>query len=140
MRDIARTFRKDVMKLSRTVLTALFVCTFVVAGHAAALAGSQDTVASSAPQTIAITASNWKFAPSEITVHANQPVKLELSSSEGVHGFSSSDLGIANTLLTPGSTKTIEFTPSKPGTYTVHCSVFCGQGHGDMTLIVKVVA
>ena len=88
---------------------------------------------------INLVASNWKFAPSTITVHMNQPVTLKVSSSQGVHGIYSSELGIANTMITPGKTMTIKVTPKKKGTYVVHCTVFCGAGHANMTFTVKVV-
>ena len=128
------------MKFSRVLVAGIFACTLGTVGTGLAVAGTPSTVAAAGAQTVAVTASNWKFAPAEITVHVNQPVTLKLTSSEGVHGFSSSDLGIANTMLTPGSTKSVTFTPTKVGTYTVHCSMFCGQGHSDMTFVVRVVA
>lgn len=117
------------MKISPVLIAAAFAC-----------AMSTSVIASPAPQSINVTASNWKFAPAEITVHLNQPVTLHLSSSEGVHGIASSDLGIASTMLAPGSKKDVTFTPTKAGTYTIHCSMFCGNGHANMTLVVKVVA
>ncbi|MBV9438852.1 MAG: cupredoxin domain-containing protein [Candidatus Eremiobacteraeota bacterium] len=88
---------------------------------------------------IAITASNYKFAPGTITVKAGQPVTLALSSAGGVHGIQSSDLGIKQTMITPGGeVKIVTFTPSKAGKYQVHCSVPCGPGHADMVLTVIV--
>ena len=126
------------MKVSRLLVAGIFACTLGSLGSGVALAGS-ESVAAAGTQSITVTASNWKFAPAEITVHVNQPVALKLSSSEGVHGFASLELGINNTILAPGSTKTVTFTPTKVGTYTIHCTMMCGQGHADMTFIVKVV-
>lgn len=87
---------------------------------------------------ILLTASNYKFTPGTITVKAGQPVTLALSSSAGVHGIQSSDLGIKQTMITPGDTKIVTFTPSKAGKYQIHCSVPCGPGHADMVLTVVV--
>ncbi len=95
------------------------------------------TVATADP--IKVVSSNWKFAPGSITVHVNQPVELALTSKEGVHGIESSDLKIPNTMILPGSSKTITFTPTKVGTYVIHCNLPCGPGHTDMTFTVKVV-
>lgn len=92
-----------------------------------------------ANQQVNLVASNWKFTPRTITVHMNQPVTLKLTSSQGVHGIYSSDLGIPNTVISPGKTETVTFTPKKKGTYVVHCTVFCGAGHVNMTFTVKVV-
>jgi cytochrome c oxidase subunit 2 len=113
------------------LLAGIFSC-------ALSFIGSGIAVAADAP--ITVTASNWKFAPAEITVHVNQPVTLALASSEGVHGFASSELGIANVMIAPGAAKTVKFTPTKVGTYTIHCTVMCGQGHANMTFVIKVVA
>ena len=96
-----------------------------------------DTAPSSAPP-LAVTASNYKFAPSMITVQVDQAVTLDLTSTEGVHGIQSSDLGIPATTIVPGRTKTVTFTPKKTGTFLIHCTVPCGPGHADMVLTVKV--
>ncbi len=121
------------MRLSRVLLAGIFSC-------AISFIGSGIAVAADAPAPITVTASNWKFAPAEITVHVNQPVTLALTSSEGAHGFASSELGIANVMIAPGAAKTVKFTPTKVGTYTIHCALMCGQGHADMTFVIKVVA
>lgn len=92
-----------------------------------------------APQTVTITAST-NFSPSVITVKAGEPVTLKFVGNSGVHGVESKDLGIAATTITPGSTKTVTFTPQKPGTYTVHCTIMCGPNHAQMAVVVKVVA
>jgi cytochrome c oxidase subunit 2 len=87
---------------------------------------------------VTMQASNWKFSPAVIEAHVGVPVTLNVTSTEGVHGISSDELGIANTMLTPGKTVTVTFTPKKAGTYAVHCSVPCGPGHADMKFTVKV--
>ena|SRR5581483_9754232 len=89
--------------------------------------------------TIDITASNWKFTPNTIQVHVGQPTTLRLTSSEGVHGLESDELGIPQTTISPGDTKTITITPKKAGKYVLHCAVMCGPGHATMTLTVNVV-
>ena len=92
-----------------------------------------------AHSTITIVASNWKFSPATITLHVGQATTLRLTSKEGVHGLQSAALGISQTAIMPGSYKTVDVTPAKPGTYVLHCSIFCGAGHPNMTLTVKVV-
>lgn len=96
--------------------------------------------ARAAGPSVNLVASNWKFTPGTITVHVNQPTTLRFTSSMGVHGVYSSELGIANTMIYPGKFATVTFTPKKKGTYSVHCTVFCGPGHASMTFTVKVVA
>lgn len=108
---------------------------------AAALGGllTAPIAIAAAHPSIDIVASNWKFTPDTIELHAGETTALRLTSSEGVHGLQSDDLGIAQTMLTPGSFKTVEVTPKKAGTYVLHCSIMCGAGHPNMTLTVKVV-
>lgn len=88
---------------------------------------------------IDIVASNWKFTPDTITVHLNEPTTLRLTSSEGVHGIESADLGIPKTIISPQRFVTVAFVPKKIGTYKLYCAVICGAGHANMILIVKVV-
>jgi len=121
------------VKLSRILITATFA-------FAAMFAGSAALADTSSAQPITITASNWKFTPGEITVHVGQPVTLKLTSAEGVHGLGSSDLGIPQTMLVPGSDKNVTFTPSKAGTYVLHCTIPCGPGHANMKLVIHVVS
>lgn len=79
------------------------------------------------------------FSPSEISVHAGQPVELKLVGKSGVHGIQSSALGIPATTITPGSTQNVTLTPSKAGTHTLHCTIPCGPDHTKMTIVVKVL-
>jgi len=110
-----------------------------LAALVAAVALITPTASASAHPTIAIVASNWKFTPNSIELHVGQQTTLQLSSSEGVHGLQSDDLGIPLTAITPGSVKTVTVTPKKVGKYVLHCGIMCGAGHGDMTLTINVV-
>lgn len=118
------------MKRSQLIATIAFAAFVPLVGNVA----SADTAA-----TQQITASVGAFTPSQITVHVNQPVTLDLTSAAGVHGLQSSALGIPQTLIEPGTTSTVTFTPTKVGTYLVHCSVPCGPGHANMVLTINVV-
>jgi cytochrome c oxidase subunit 2 len=124
------------MEKRRSILRMSLICILTALSPAMTFA---DTAPSSAPP-LAVTASNYKFAPSMITVQVDQAVTLDLTSTEGVHGIQSSDLGIPATTIAPGRIKTVTFTPKKTGTFLVHCSVPCGPGHADMVLIVKVTS
>ena len=85
-----------------------------------------------------IVASNWKFTPAKISIPVNQETTLRLTSSGGVHGIESSDLGIAKTTIAPGKFELVTFTPKKPGKYVLNCAIVCGPGHPDMTLTIEV--
>lgn len=82
-----------------------------------------------------IVASNWKFTPNAITVVAGRPVTLRLTSTSGVHGIQSDQLGIPQTAISQDQFVRVTFTP-KAGTYVIHCSIQCGAGHRDMALTI----
>ncbi len=54
------------------------------------------------------------------------------------HGLGIADLGI-DMALAPGEEAQAEFTPEKAGEFHIHCTVYCGSGHGDMHGMLKVV-
>lgn len=89
--------------------------------------------------TVNIVASDWKFTPDTITLHAGQETTLRLTSSQGVHGLESSDLGIPLTTISPGAFSSVKVTAKKTGKYVLHCAIMCGAGHANMTLTVNVV-
>lgn len=87
---------------------------------------------------IDVVASNWKFTPASITLHVGETTTLRFTSSGGVHGIKSDDLGIPMTTIAPGNFVTVQVTPKKAGTYVLPCQIVCGAGHADMKLTVVV--
>jgi len=87
---------------------------------------------------IDVTAKQWEFNPSTITVSEGDTVVLNVTSIDVTHGFTISQFGVSDR-LNSGQTTRIEFVADKKGTFTFFCSVFCGSGHGGMrgTLIVN---
>ncbi len=85
-----------------------------------------------------MTAKQWEFIPSTITVNEGDEVELTVKSIDVTHGFSLPTFGVSE-ILEPEKTTTINFVASKKGTFTFFCSVQCGTGHKDMkgTLIVQ---
>ncbi|HVR60952.1 MAG TPA: cupredoxin domain-containing protein [Polyangia bacterium] len=117
------------MSLSRVWMAGLLLAAL---SHAA-LAGEPP-----AEPVIKITAKKFEFSPQKIVLHVNKLVVLELRSLDRKHGFSVPDLGIRVDIL-PDKPTLVRVRPTKVGKFAVHCDVFCGEGHEDMTGEIEVV-
>jgi cytochrome c oxidase subunit 2 len=117
----------------KLMLLALFV------GIAATpLVRSRALHAQSAPRRIEVVAKRFGFSPDEIVLKKGQPVILVLRSTDVAHGLRFRELNL-DVKVGKGGTTEVQFTPDKIGDYVGHCSVFCGSGHGAMTLTLRVV-
>jgi len=76
-----------------------------------------------------------------LVLKKGQPVRLILIAMDAVHSFTLARLlgGIKSGPISPGTTKVIEFTPDKVGTYVFYCGIYCSPGHPKLryTLIVE---
>jgi cytochrome c oxidase subunit 2 len=97
-----------------------------------------STSAQSGAKRIEITASKFAFTPGEITLKKGEPVVLVVKSSDVAHGLRFRDLNL-DVKVDKGGSAEMKFTPDKTGDFVGHCSVFCGSGHGAMTLTLHVV-
>ncbi|MGA2249049.1 cupredoxin domain-containing protein [Terracidiphilus sp.] len=91
-----------------------------------------------APRRIDIVSKRFSFDPGEITLKKGEPVVLVLKSADVAHGLRFRDLNV-NIKVNAGGTAEAQFTPDKTGDFVGVCSVFCGSGHGMMTLKLHVV-
>jgi cytochrome c oxidase subunit II len=91
-----------------------------------------------APRRIEITAKRFSFDPGEITLKKGETVVLVLKSADVAHGLRIRDLNL-DVRAAAGATTEVQFTPQKTGDFVGHCSVFCGSGHGSMTIKLHVV-
>jgi cytochrome c oxidase subunit 2 len=98
----------------------------------------QAANAQPAPRRIEVDAKRFDFTPGEITLKKGEPVVIVLKSVDVAHGIRFRELGI-ETKAAKGQTSELAFTPNKTGAFVGHCSVFCGSGHGSMTLTLRVV-
>ncbi len=80
----------------------------------------------------------FSFSPTEIVAHVGQLETIQLTSTGGVHGVASAELGIDTTLIRPNHPVAVSFTPKTPGRFIVHCANVCGIGHAGMAFTVKV--
>ena len=84
------------------------------------------------PREIKILARKFEFQPSTVTVRKGEPVKFIVTSEDVDHGIAIEAFGIDQQVKAK-QTKVIEFTPDREGKFEFSCSVFCGDGHPEMT-------
>ena len=101
------------------------------------LALSGLSPAPDAPQRIEVSVKKFAYTPAEITLKKGEPVVLVLKTEDVAHGLKFKDLNL-NTKIEKGKSSELAFTPDKVGDFVGHCSVFCGSGHGSMTLTLHV--
>ncbi|OGH64138.1 MAG: hypothetical protein A2821_02530 [Candidatus Magasanikbacteria bacterium RIFCSPHIGHO2_01_FULL_41_23] len=92
----------------------------------------------SAVKSFTLTAKNWEFSPSTISVKKGDTVKLTITSTDVEHGFALPEFNV-NKKFKAGETVNVEFVADKSGSFPFTCSVFCGSGHKSMkgTLVVE---
>src|SRR6266404_2651743 len=88
-------------------------------------------------QVVHLTAKQFEYDPSEITVKKGIPVLIEIVSLDRKHGFTIPQLKV-RTDVKPGQKNVVRFTPHDVGRFNFHCDLFCGSGHEGMagTLVV----
>lgn len=94
---------------------------------------------SEVPRRVQVTAKRFVFEPAEITVKKGETVDLLLTSADVPHGLRIRELKI-ELHANKGKTAEAVFTPQATGNFVGHCSVFCGSGHGAMTLTIHVIS
>jgi heme/copper-type cytochrome/quinol oxidase subunit 2 len=104
---------------------------FVMAGLVVALAPLPVRPIAHQERTFRIEARQFSYSPSELTVNPGDTVKLELVSTDVVHGLYIDGYGIS-VEADPGQTATITFVADKPGTFRFRCNVTCGAMHPFM--------
>ena len=90
------------------------------------------------PNRIEITARRFGYAPAEITLKKGQPVVLIFTSADVGHGLHCAELNL-DVKINKGAASEARFTPDKAGVFLAHCAVFCGSGHGQMTITIRVL-
>ncbi len=90
-----------------------------------------ETPASPARE-IHVTARKFEFQPKTITVRKGEAVRLVITSEDVDHGFALQGYHIEEKIKAK-QTKVIEFTADREGKFAFACSVYCGDGHDEMT-------
>ncbi|MBV9957953.1 MAG: cupredoxin domain-containing protein [Acidobacteria bacterium] len=119
------------MKKKSLCVAALSILCALVGTQARSV---EETSTNSVPPVaeIRVTARKFDFSPQVITVQKGQTVKLVVTSTDVEHGFAIKELKIKERVEAK-ETKVITFKPEAAGRYRFYCSVYCGDGHEDMT-------
>ena len=120
------------MKLGVIAKTVLIGCLAI-----GSLTLSGFAPASDAPRRIEVSVKKFAYTPGEITLKKGEPVVLVLTTEDVAHGLKFKELGL-DSKVNKGKPAELAFTPDKAGDFVGHCSVFCGSGHGSMTLTLHV--
>ena len=126
--------KKSTLYIGAILLVLVIVGFFFFRGGSSAINGNVVSEGSQAlqgeVQKVVISEKNLNYYPNEIKVKAGQPVSIKLDSSvKGcLRSFNIKDLGVSKNAKTPS--ETIDFTPTKKGTFRFACSM--GMGYGKI--------
>src|SRR5271163_5307490 len=104
------------IKISAAQLIRQIACLGAITALAACTKSALPPAATNG-QRVAITASKFHFTPDHITLIKGQPVTIQLTSSDRVHGFMIRALKI-DTDIKPGKVTGVTVTPQTAGTFT----------------------
>ena len=88
---------------------------------------------------------NWRFeypdgtTSTELYVPMNRPIKLLMSSTDVIHSFYVPAFRVKHDVL-PNRYTSVWFEATKPGTYDVFCTEYCGTNHSEMLAEVHAVS
>src|ERR1700733_14124176 len=118
--------------------SGLFLKTLVVGCLAlSSLALSGFAPAPDAPKRNDLLRKKVSFRSGRENLKKGEPVVLVLTTEDVTHGLKFKELNL-NTKIEKGKPAELAFTPDSVGDFVGHCSVFCGSGHGSMTLTLHV--
>jgi len=95
---------------------------------------------------VEVTARQWAWSfkypngkqTDEMYVAVNRPVKVELHSTDVLHGFYIPAFRVKEDVV-PGKTNYLWFQPTSTGTFDIQCTVMCGINHSYMLSKVHVL-
>jgi cytochrome c oxidase subunit 2 len=123
------------MLLKRTLGLMILLSGFVIVEGVELHASSASAVE---PHRVVIVSKRFSFDPGTVTLKKGEPVDLILQSNDVPHGVRFRELGV-EVKASKGGQGEVQFTPDKTGDFVGHCSVFCGAGHGSMSITLHVV-
>lgn len=86
--------------------------------------------------TVNLEAGSFYFKPNEIRVKKGDKVKIIMTSKDMMHDFYIDELNVKLPITKAGETNTVEFTPTKTGTFEYYCSVGQHRKNGQVGKII----
>ena len=83
-------------------------------------------------------AENGGWSPDVIQAEVGQPLHLELTSDDVVHGFAVGQMNMEAVDVEPGKVADVTLNFDKPGFYTFYCTRWCGLNHWRMRGTIEV--
>src|SRR5690606_38986318 len=127
--------RHCVGRMNMRYLWAVLAAAILVAGILAVQGARRQTEQTAAE--VDVEAYDYRFSPETIQVRAGSTVTVRLRN-QGVehHNWAAPELNVATPDIPSGSEAVIEFTPGRPGTYEIVCTV---PGHRQLGMVGKLV-
>ena len=99
--------------------------------------GAMEVTATARQWSWSFTYANGKTSP-KLYVAVGKPVKVELVSLDVIHGFYLPAFRVKRDVV-PGMKNYAWFVATKPGSYDLFCSSYCGTGHSAMITTVEAL-
>jgi len=92
---------------------------------------SESDTTTTETKEIQITAKKWRFDPKTIEVNQGDKVKLVITNQNFDLKFILLEFDLEAEILA-GETQTLEFTPTKKGTFEFNCGTYCTEKYGEV--------
>ena len=129
------------MKSQRVIVGTFVLVLLPLLGAArqASVTAAQDQTPAPAIKEIELKATKYEFAPNKIELALNVPVRFKITAADNEHGFEiEGAVETTKAKIPKGETKTVEYKPTKAGTFKFKCNHFCGMGHSKMSGTITV--
>ena len=103
-------------------------------------AAAAEPAVEAGPLDVYLLAEKWSYDPTVLRLDAGRPYRFRMMAADVSHG-ASIQFGRGGRMirLRPDSVAEVEMSFSRPGSYLVYCTVYCGVGHDLMQARIDVV-
>ena len=125
------------MHLTRSFALVIGLAAILVVGIAPSREAASQT---NEPRIVEVIVRRFAFEPATIEAVEGERLRVLIRSADGPHGFEIKKFKVSKEIPRGTEPVTIEFTASEIGTFPILCSLFCGDGHGDMKGALVIAA